>query len=67
MDIAAKRRLIYICHRVMADFQPFPSEYVVKGPWLIRAFIREYLFEQNYLQQEQAALVSEAALAVDHQ
>jgi len=52
---------------VMADFPPFPSEYVVKGPQLIRAFIRDYLSEQNYLQQEEAAFVSEVALAVDHQ
>ena len=52
---------------VMADFPPFPSEYVVKGPQLIRAFIRDYLSERSFLQREQAALVSEVALAVDHQ
>jgi hypothetical protein len=30
---------------VMADFPPFPSECVVKGPQLIKAFIRDYLSE----------------------
>ena len=52
---------------VTADFPPFSPEYVVKGPWLIKAFIREYLSEQIYFQQEQVALVSEVALAVNHQ
>lgn len=52
---------------LMVDFPLFPSEYVVKGPQLIRAFIRDYLSKQIYLLGEQAALVSEVALAMDHQ
>jgi len=52
---------------VMTTFQPFPTEYTLKGPQLIRAFIQDYLSERIYLQREQALLVSEIALAVDHQ
>ncbi|KAL7464366.1 hypothetical protein ACHAXS_004697, partial [Conticribra weissflogii] len=49
------------------EIPPFPSSWIAKGLALIKAFLHDYLNQQDGLNREMASLLSNTALAIDHQ
>ena len=54
-------------HVADGEFLPFPEEWVPKPPAILQAFLEDYNINKDVFRREQAALLSNATFAIDHQ